>query len=174
MLLALIFGILASDCQSFKVGCSYSTLQLWSRAKASGVVPQIRPTGNDSSRSRRDTSALNGIAEWRDCDFGLPGSEPQLGLDQGGRGPPKSVCLLPFPFREVLLQGETKQLRLYEDRFIKLFRDVVDNHHGVVAMGLMADSGIFSFIRINSTLGNRICVSRIFYRSRCSPNRASL
>eukprot|EP00522_Entomoneis_paludosa_P012286 CAMPEP_0172452904 /NCGR_PEP_ID=MMETSP1065-20121228/10428_1 /TAXON_ID=265537 /ORGANISM="Amphiprora paludosa, Strain CCMP125" /LENGTH=391 /DNA_ID=CAMNT_0013205039 /DNA_START=87 /DNA_END=1262 /DNA_ORIENTATION=- len=100
-------------------------------------------------RSRHDprttTTSLHDISEWRDHDFGLPGSD-QLGVETGGRGPPKSVCMLPFPYDEVLLQGETKQLRLYEDRFIQLFRDVVDNHFGVVAMGLMAQSGVIQTV----------------------------
>jgi hypothetical protein len=37
-------------------------------------------------------------------------------------------------------------LRLYEDRFIKLFSDVMENHDGVVAMGLLADSGIIQTV----------------------------
>jgi Lon protease-like protein len=51
------------------------------------------------------------------------------------------VCILPFSLDEALLQGETKQLRLYERRFIKLFDDCMkDNgtNGGVVAMGLIA------------------------------------
>jgi Lon protease-like protein len=76
-------------------------------------------------------------------DFNLPGKDRQLGVNTA---PPKSVCLLPFPFAEVLLQGETKQLRLYEDRFVQLFQDVMDNHEGVVAMGLIADTGIIQTI----------------------------
>lgn len=90
--------------------------------------------------SQSPSSSLSGIAEWRDLDFALPGTDRQLGV--ANSAPPKSVCLLPFPYQDVLLQGETKQLRLYEDRFIKLFQDVMDNHEGVVAMGLLADSGI--------------------------------
>ena len=87
--------------------------------------------------------SLFGISEWRDLDFGLPGKDGHFGLNTA---PPKSVCMLPFPYQEVLLQGETKQLRLYEDRFIKLFQDVMDNHEGVVAMGLLADSGIIQTV----------------------------
>lgn len=90
-----------------------------------------------------ESSFLFGISEWRDLDFDLPGTGRQLGVNSA---PPKSVCLLPFPYQEVLLQGETKQLRLYEDRFIKLFQDVMDNHEGVVAMGLLADSGIIQTV----------------------------
>lgn len=92
------------------------------------------------------SSSLWGIVDWRDHDFGLPGSAPKVGVQTGNRGPPKSICLLPFPYQDVLLQGETKQLRLYEDRFIKLFHDVMDNHDGVVGMGLMAQSGVIQTV----------------------------
>ena len=102
------------------------------------VPPAHRRMARDST-----TSSLGGISEWRDIDFALPGKDRQLGVNTA---PPKSVCLLPFPFPEVLLQGETKQLRLYEERFIKLFQDVMDNHEGVVAMGLLADSGIIQTV----------------------------
>lgn len=101
--------------------------------------------GRESSCRREDDSSfvLFGISEWRDLDFDLPGKDRQLGINTA---PPKSVCLLPFPYQEVLLQGETKQLRLYEDRFIKIFQDVMDNHAGVVGMGLIADSGIIQTV----------------------------
>jgi len=50
---------------------------------------------------------------------------------------------LPFPYEDVILQGETKQLRLYEDRFIKLFDKCQTEHHGMVCMGLLTEgSGI--------------------------------
>lgn len=84
-------------------------------------------------------TALYDIHEWRDMDFQLPGKH-------SGAVPPKQICLLPFAFPEVLLQGETKQLRLYEERFIQLFQDVMDNHAGVVAMGLLADSGMIQTV----------------------------
>jgi Lon protease-like protein len=54
--------------------------------------------------------------------------------------------VLPFPFTEVLLQGETKQLRLYEDRFIQLFDYCMERHSGVVTMGLLAESGIIKTV----------------------------
>jgi len=54
----------------------------------------------------------------------------------------REMCVLPFPYEDVLLQGETKELRLYEDRFIKLFDECMSKHCGVVAMGLLAESGI--------------------------------
>lgn len=77
--------------------------------------------------------------------FDFPGSRDgaRLGTDDT---PPKEVCVLPFPYEEVLLQGETKELRLYEDRFMKLFEDCMANHCGVVAMGLLADSGIIQTV----------------------------
>jgi hypothetical protein len=56
--------------------------------------------------------------------------------------PLREVCVLPFPINDCLLQGETKELRLYEDRFLKLFDDAMDNFGGVVAMGLIAENGI--------------------------------
>jgi Lon protease-like protein len=80
--------------------------------------------------------------------MGFPGTgdDRRLGSEEGGL--PKSLCILPFPYTDVLLQGETKQLRLYEDRFIQLFADAMDNHCGVVAMGLIADSGIIQTVPI--------------------------
>lgn len=91
-------------------------------------------------------TTLCGLSEWRDLTFDFPGtgSDRRLGTEQGA--PPKEICILPFPYPEVLLQGETKQLRLYEDRFIKLFEDAMANHCGVVAMGLLADSGIIQTV----------------------------
>jgi hypothetical protein len=53
-------------------------------------------------------------------------SSPQL--------PSREICVLPFAYTEVLLQGETKQLRLYEDRFIQLFDYAMEQHGGVIAM----------------------------------------
>ena len=95
---------------------------------------------------RRPNTARHGISEWRDLMFDFPGTgdDRRLGLEQGP--PPKQVCILPFPYPEVLLQGETKQLRLYEDRFVQLFDDAMENHCGVVGMGLLADSGIIQTV----------------------------
>lgn len=89
-------------------------------------------------------SCLSGIHEWRDLEFDFPGNDRRLGAETSG--PPKSLCLLPFDYREVLLQGETKQLRLYEERFIKLFADVVENHASTLGMGLLAESGIIQTV----------------------------
>ena len=46
------------------------------------------------------------------------------------------------------MQGETKQLRLYEERFIELFDYCMENHSGVVSMGLLAESGIIQTVPI--------------------------
>jgi Lon protease-like protein len=87
---------------------------------------------------------LHGIAEWRDKTFDFPGNDRRpLGgkpSDETQALPMllKEICILPFPFFEVLLQGETKQLRLYEERFLQLFEYCMEHHHGVVAMGLLA------------------------------------
>ena len=75
-------------------------------------------------RSRRSTK-LYDINEWRDIMFDFD-IESDLSLSAGtsslaAESPPREVCVLPFPFDEVLLQGETKELRLYEDRFVTLF-----------------------------------------------------
>lgn len=71
-----------------------------------------------SHTSRLRARSLFGIAEWRDLVFDFPGTgdDRRLGMEQGP--PPKEVCILPFPYTEVLLQGETKQLRLYEERCV--------------------------------------------------------
>jgi len=95
------------------------------------------------------SSRLFGISEWRDTIFDTTSTTPNDNdnddnaiLDQDTLLQ-KSVCILPFPYIDVLLQGETKELRLYEERFTLLFDDVMNNHGGVVAMGLLAPpSGI--------------------------------
>ena len=92
-----------------------------------------------------DDFILFGISEWRDSIFDLPGANRQpLGTEVGP--PAKEICILPFPYDEVLLQGQEKQLRLYEDRFIELFDYCMKHHSGVVAMGLIAESGIIQTV----------------------------
>lgn len=77
--------------------------------------------------------------------FDLPGADRQpLGTEVGPAA--KEICILPFPYDEVLLQGQEKQLRLYEDRFIELFDYCMEHHSGVVAMGLIAESGIIQTV----------------------------
>jgi Lon protease-like protein len=97
-----------------------------------------------SQNLKATSSPLFGISEWRDTMFSFPGSDRRIGTETGA--PPKEICILPFPFSDVLLQGETKQLRLYEERFIKLFDTSMEKHSGMVGMGLLADSGIVQIV----------------------------
>jgi len=52
--------------------------------------------------------------------------------------PIREICILPFPLTDVLLQGETKELCLYEERFHQLFEKAMTDHAGIVAMGFIA------------------------------------
>lgn len=52
--------------------------------------------------------------------------------------PVREVCIFPFPPNDVLLQGETKELCLYEKRFHNLFEKATSDHAGIVAMGFLA------------------------------------
>jgi hypothetical protein len=92
------------------------------------------------------SNRLYGISDWRDKMFDFPGAGNDRRLGTETMGPPKEICILPFPYQDVLLQGETKQLRLYEDRFMKLFDYSMGKHEGVVAMGLLADTGIIQTV----------------------------
>lgn len=99
---------------------------------------------NNNIADKATTTVLRGISEWRDTIFDIPGEGRSIGVDNGGI--PRQVCVLPFPYDDILLQGETKQLRLYEERFIKLFDYVMDEHNGVVGMGLIAETGIIQTV----------------------------
>lgn len=57
---------------------------------------------------------------------------------------PATIPILPFPFTDILLQGQSTQLNLYEQRFHDLFDDSLMNHHGMVAMGLLAGNGMIT------------------------------
>ena len=81
-------------------------------------------------RLQRNPSTVYGISEWRDNCF--VESEFQTELR-------KPACLVPFDYEEALVQGQTKELRFYEDRFIHLFDDVMENHEGVLAMALLSE-----------------------------------
>ena len=92
----------------------------------------------------RNPTGLNDINEWRDTVFDLQIENDSDDDKLFDASPPREICVLPFPINDCLLQGETKQLRLYEERFLQLFDDAMDNYGGVVAMGLIADQGIIS------------------------------
>lgn len=81
-------------------------------------------------RVLRRPSRVHGISEWRDNCFVESEFLTELR---------KPVCLVPFDYEEALVQGQTKELRFYEDRFIHLFDDVMDNHEGVLAMALLSE-----------------------------------
>lgn len=106
-------------------------------------------TRQPEATHRLSSSNLFGISEWRDMMFDYPGTRNNNNLGTESSGPaPKEVCILPFSYNEVLLQGETKQLRLYEDRMIQLFEHAMEHNCGVVAMGLISQSGLIQTVPI--------------------------
>ena len=42
--------------------------------------------------------------------------------------PVREVCILPFPLTDVLLQGETKELCLYEERYVGTFVSFIEDN----------------------------------------------
>jgi len=103
--------------------------------------------------SYRGSSHLRDINEWRDASFdsiqstatenfsyisGDDGSKIGI-LDATALGK-RPICVLPFPYDDLIVQGQTKQLRLYEDRFIELFEKCQNEHYGMLCMGLLTDS----------------------------------
>jgi len=94
------------------------------------------------ARSKQKRSRLYDIGEWRDIMFGIENTDS----NSLTHSPLREICVLPFPFHDVLLQGETKELRLYEERFISLFDDAMENYGGTVAMGLIAENGIMQTV----------------------------
>ena len=108
----------------------------------------VPTSSSSSSRLTVSKTQLFGINEWRDTHFEYPGTGDDRRVVKEPDGGLKEICILPFPYNEVLLQGETKQLRLYEDRFIKLFDYSQEKLSGVVAMGLLAESGIIQTVPI--------------------------
>jgi hypothetical protein len=94
------------------------------------------------------TTRLRGINEWRDqaleTKYTLD-SYTQSPATSGGPTPtPTTIPILPFPFSDVLLMGQRTQLNLYERRFHELFQDAMDNHCGMVGMGLLAGNGMIT------------------------------
>jgi len=94
---------------------------------------------------------LHGIQEWRDqaleYKYTLDIYEQQQSnspSQQPSSTVPAVIPILPFPFTDILLQGQRTQLNLYEQRFHELFQDAVDNHHGMVGMGLLAGNGMIT------------------------------
>jgi hypothetical protein len=110
------------------------------------ATPAVLAFTTPSHITRRPPTQLFGISEWRDLWFDYPGMLDDSRWGTRSEPPPKEICILPFPYNEVCLQGETKQLRLYEDRFIQLFDHSMEKNGGVVAMGLLAESGIIQTV----------------------------
>ncbi|CAM9612642.1 unnamed protein product [Chrysoparadoxa australica] len=75
-------------------------------------------------QARLDSTRLFGLKEWRS----VASLEPGL----------QEVCCLPFPAQDCLITGETKELHLYEARFLALFEKSLQDHSGVVAGLLFA------------------------------------
>mmetsp|Transcript_8781 Transcript_8781/g.10257 ORF Transcript_8781/g.10257 Transcript_8781/m.10257 type:complete len:416 (-) Transcript_8781:482-1729(-) len=92
-------------------------------------------------RQRIVKTALNDLSEWRDLYFDET-QKPSIVNDvmeqQNVEGPAREVCIFPFALNDILIQGETKELCLYEERFHNLFENAQNSHAGVVAMGLIA------------------------------------
>lgn len=91
---------------------------------------------------------LYGIQEWRDQAYEehyTLEAYQQANTDQQQQPKiPATVPILPFPFTDILMQGQRKQLNLYEKRFHDLFTDAMDNHHGMVGMGLLLGQGMIT------------------------------
>lgn len=114
---------------------------LTTTAFLSTTTTTTRSSIRTRTTSTSTTTNLNGhISEWRDLMF----DPPEKLLDEtytensADREPVREVCILPFPMNDVLLQGETKELCLYEERFHKLFEKATTEHAGIVAMGYIA------------------------------------
>ena len=105
---------------------------------APSAISCTAATVNIDSRTR-----LHGIIEWREQAL-----ESRYTLDvyqQADSSPViATIPILPFPFSDVLLQGQQTQLNLYEQRFHELFQDAMDNHCGMVGMGLLAGNGMIT------------------------------
>lgn len=115
------------------------------------TAPQLLPASISSPSS---SSRLYGIQEWRDQayeeNFTLL-QQQQVNNDKNNPDmskqpniPSTSLPILPFPFTDILMQGERKQLNLYEKRFHDLFEDAMDNHHGMLGMGLLLGRGMIT------------------------------
>lgn len=64
------------------------------------------------SVQRSYNTRLYDLSEWRDMMFDAPAGL----VEDKESGPFREICILPFPLDDALLQGETKELCLYEER----------------------------------------------------------
>ncbi len=76
-------------------------------------IQVLSPSGR---KSLTTTTQLNDMSEWRDLMPDPPDALTSLELEDYQQGPLREVCILPFPLSDTLIQGETKELCLYEER----------------------------------------------------------
>ena len=72
---------------------------------------------------------------------GLRLPAPRMGAFEWQSGDTKELNLLPFGLQEALLPGETKQVHLFEARFLELFTEAEAKHNGCVGQLLITSSG---------------------------------
>ena len=111
-------------------------------------TPVYSPSIITSSTTPSTTSRLYGINEWRDdalqSKYTLDSYKEADIVNPSSSVVTGTVPILPFPFSDLLLQGQRTQLNLYEQRFHELFQDAIDNHCGMVGMGLLAGNGMIT------------------------------
>eukprot|EP00581_Thalassiosira_minuscula_P007832 CAMPEP_0183705538 /NCGR_PEP_ID=MMETSP0737-20130205/2586_1 /TAXON_ID=385413 /ORGANISM="Thalassiosira miniscula, Strain CCMP1093" /LENGTH=480 /DNA_ID=CAMNT_0025932693 /DNA_START=90 /DNA_END=1529 /DNA_ORIENTATION=- len=88
----------------------------------------------------RTSTRLRGIQEWRDealsSKYALDSSLQQYPPLDSSSSIQATIPIL-IHSTNILLQGQRAQLNLPEQRFRDLFQDVMDNHCGVVGMGIL-------------------------------------
>jgi hypothetical protein len=75
---------------------------------------QIAPL--HSHKNSVSSTKLFDLSEWRDIMFDSPELIGGSGKTDDEEGPLREICILPFPLDDALIQGETKELCLYEER----------------------------------------------------------
>jgi len=126
------------------VQLSSSLITIHNSKYVSTFLARKQPT----KKARSSSLYGYGIHEWRDNAIVM---EPETASNKpfSSSMPSREICLLPFSYDEILLQGETKELRLYEERFIKLFEKSMNEHGGIIGMALLVnDSSILKPISI--------------------------
>lgn len=108
-------------------------------------TPSLTSATTTNIKSTSSTR-LYGINEWRDqaleSKYTLDSFQPPT--SNAPPSVPSTIPILPFPFSDILLQGQRTQLNLYEQRFHELFTDAVEQHCGIVGMGLLAGNGMIT------------------------------
>jgi hypothetical protein len=95
-----------------------------------GGVTEFRRSSTQPKRSRSSTP-LFGIVEWRDALLDqflrIKGRIVPItpGTPKASNAFPYEICILPFSHEDCLVQGQTKNLHLYEDRCVTIIQ------HGV-------------------------------------------